>query len=48
MATLNHTCDQCDSQFTIRYDEEVCEDSPQYCPFCSEMIIEFEQVDDDE
>lgn len=39
MATLNHVCDNCESEFTIKYNEELCEDDPIYCPFCSEYIL---------
>ena len=39
MATLNHTCDNCESEFTIKYNEELCDDDPIYCPFCSEYIL---------
>jgi DNA-directed RNA polymerase subunit RPC12/RpoP len=43
MATLHHTCGDCDSKFTIRYDERECEDDPHLCPFCGTYII----VEDD-
>lgn len=39
MANLHHTCDNCDSEFTIKYNEEKCDDDPIYCPFCSEYIL---------
>ena len=39
MATLNHTCDNCESEFTLKYNEELCDDDPIYCPFCSEYIL---------
>ena len=39
MASLHHVCDSCDSEFTIKYNEEKCEDDPIYCPFCSEYIL---------
>lgn len=39
MATLNHKCDSCESEFTIKYDEDMCEDDPIYCPFCSSYIL---------
>lgn len=48
MMTVNHSCDECGSEFTIKYDQELCEDDPQYCPFCGEMLIEFESVDDED
>ena len=39
MATLNHVCGNCDSEFTLKYNEELCDDDPIYCPFCSEYIL---------
>jgi len=36
---LKHHCDNCDSKYKIIYDEDDCEDSPTYCPFCAEYII---------
>jgi len=39
MANLHHTCDDCNSEFTIKYNEEACDDDPIYCPFCSEYIL---------
>lgn len=49
MASLHHICDSCDSEFTIKYNEELCEDDPQYCPFCSSYILlESDELQDDE
>ena len=48
MSALKHTCEACSSEFTIRYDENKCEDDPQYCPFCGEYLIETEDFDDEE
>lgn len=45
---LQHTCDNCDSSFSIKYDADECDDDPSFCPFCGELMVEFEQVDDDE
>jgi predicted nucleic acid-binding Zn-ribbon protein len=47
---LKHTCHNCESEFTIKYDVEKCDDDPQFCPFCGEYIIheEDELEDDDE
>ncbi len=39
MTTLNHVCDSCESEFTLTYNEELCDDDPIYCPFCSEYIL---------
>lgn len=48
MASLHHNCDACGSEFTIRYDENQCEDDPHFCPFCGEMLVDVEDVSDDE
>lgn len=48
MSILKHICDNCDSDFSIHYDDLECEDSPHYCPFCGEYIIESDDLIDDE
>lgn len=48
MATLHHSCDECGSEFSIRYDEDQVESDPQNCPFCGEYIYDLEEVDDDD
>jgi predicted nucleic acid-binding Zn-ribbon protein len=48
MPTLKHSCETCDSTFTVNYDEELCEDAPHYCPFCGDYIIEDDYVEEDE
>jgi hypothetical protein len=49
MTTLIHTCDECDSQFQIKYDIEKCDSDPTYCPFCSSYILENDEyVEEDE
>ena len=40
MATLVHSCEDCNSSFTIKYDVNKCDDDPIYCPFCSAYILE--------
>jgi len=45
---IKHKCHDCESSFKITYDEEHCEDSPTYCPFCSSYIIEDEIEQDDD
>lgn len=40
MATLAHSCEECNSSFTIKYDVSKCDDDPIYCPFCSAYILE--------
>jgi hypothetical protein len=44
---IKHHCDGCESSYKIVYNEEECEDSPTYCPFCSTYIIEGEIEQDD-
>jgi hypothetical protein len=44
---IKHHCDGCESTYKIVYNEEECEDSPTYCPFCSTYIIEGEIEQDD-
>ena len=49
MATLNHTCDNCESEFTLKYNEDLCEDDRIYCPFCSSYILlESNELQDDD
>jgi len=49
MAVLHHICNECSSEFTLKYDEEQVEDAPHYCTFCGEMMIDFdENYEDDE
>lgn len=48
MSTITHTCENCDSNFTINYDEENTETDPSFCPFCGEMILDYDFEDEDE
>ena len=48
MASVKHSCDNCDSVFTIKYDEEEVADIPHYCPFCAEMIVDIDELDEDD
>lgn len=48
MEAMHHTCDNCDSEFTVKYDEEKVEDTPQFCPFCGELLIDFEKIEDED
>jgi DNA-directed RNA polymerase subunit RPC12/RpoP len=48
MKSLNHFCEDCESEFTIRYDEIKTEDDPRYCPFCSSYILDSEYEDNDD
>ena len=47
MKIVKHHCSNCDSKFTIHYDELDCEDEPKFCPFCAEYILE-EELEQDE
>ena len=40
MINLKHTCESCDSEFSINYDDMKCEDAPSFCPFCGEFLLE--------
>lgn len=48
MSKLHHTCHNCDSEFTIRYEQENCESDPTYCPFCCEYILEADDDNEDD
>lgn len=48
MPVLKHTCEVCDSVFSINYDEFECEDVPHYCPFCGEYTLEDVDYDIDD
>jgi hypothetical protein len=48
MTILTHTCETCDSSFTLKYDVEETDADPGFCPFCGEMIIEYESSDDED
>ena len=48
MASLQHTCDNCESTFTIKYDDSQTESDPIHCPFCGEYLIEAENFGDDD
>jgi DNA-directed RNA polymerase subunit RPC12/RpoP len=48
MASIHHTCDTCGSEFTIKYDETICESDPIHCPFCAEYMVESEEFEDED
>lgn len=48
MSKLQHTCDECDSKFTLHYDENLCEDDPTYCPFCASYLLDEDTVSSEE
>ena len=39
---------ECDSTFTIKYDDEIVADAPHFCPFCGEMLIETDEIQRDD
>lgn len=47
LKTLKHTCDNCESDYKIVFDEETVADQPQFCPICAEYILD-ESEDADE
>jgi DNA-directed RNA polymerase subunit RPC12/RpoP len=48
MSSLHHICDNCGSEFTIKYDEEKTETDPIHCPFCGEYLIEAEGFEEED
>jgi predicted nucleic acid-binding Zn-ribbon protein len=48
MPTLKHSCETCDSSFSISYNDLECEDSPHYCPFCGEYLIDELDLDSED
>jgi ribosomal protein S27E len=48
MAILHHTCGECDSTFTVKYDEAQTESDPIHCPFCGEYLIETDEIQRDD
>jgi DNA replicative helicase MCM subunit Mcm2 (Cdc46/Mcm family) len=48
MASVKHICDNCDSEFVIKYDEEQTDSDPGFCPFCAEMIVDVDNLDEDD
>lgn len=48
MTKLHHKCNECDSEFTLLYDENACEDDPSICPFCSSYIIKEDDESSDD
>lgn len=48
MATIHHICDNCGSDFSIKYDEMQCEDDPHFCSFCGEYMVETDTFEDED
>jgi DNA replicative helicase MCM subunit Mcm2 (Cdc46/Mcm family) len=40
MKNVKYHCESCDSQFSVNYNEMECEDSPRFCAFCGEYLID--------
>jgi len=45
---LKHSCDNCDANYKIIYNEEDCEDTPHFCSVCGNYIIESDTEEDEE
>jgi hypothetical protein len=44
-------CENCESTFELAYTEElVSDETPTFCPFCGDQIVNFEEeyIDDDD
>jgi hypothetical protein len=49
MTVLVHNCENCDNQFKLTYDKDVCDCDPIHCPFCGEyLLVDESDCDDDE
>lgn len=48
MKSLHHVCENCGSDFVIKYDDTLCESDPLHCPFCAEYIVDPEEVSDED
>jgi DNA-directed RNA polymerase subunit RPC12/RpoP len=48
MNSINHFCTECESQFTIKFDKELCADNPIYCPFCATYILDADEADNED
>jgi DNA replicative helicase MCM subunit Mcm2 (Cdc46/Mcm family) len=48
MKKIQHTCEECETEFAIEYDELEAEDGPCMCPFCGGyMIMDLDENDDE-
>jgi DNA-directed RNA polymerase subunit RPC12/RpoP len=48
MTSNQYVCEDCESEFIIKYDEEVCESDPLHCPFCSAYLLDSGELNIDE
>lgn len=46
--TLNVICENCDSEFTIKYAKSTVSGEPECCCFCGEEIRDNEEIDDED
>lgn len=46
--TLNIICENCDSEYAIRFVKHSVSGDPSHCAFCGESIEEADEGDDDE
>ena len=35
---MNITCDSCESIFEVRFNDKDTEGTPEYCPFCGDLL----------
>lgn len=47
-STLHHTCNECDSEFSIHYNADEVESDPMTCPFCTAYIIDGDTESDED
>lgn len=48
MINKKYNCEDCDTEFSIKYDPDNSESDPQMCPFCGSYIIDDDTLDEDE
>lgn len=47
MVTVKFTCEDCETFFTLKYDENLAEGPPCLCPWCSSYISEEDESEPD-
>ena len=46
--TLNLICENCDSEYTVKYAKHAVASNPIYCAFCGDVIDDIRDDPDDE
>jgi primosomal protein N' len=42
-------CNNCEVKFTLTFDKEEIEDSPDYCPFCGDLVEDvYKDIEDED